>query len=250
MTNSVMCDALSNLNVRRVFHLGVLVDHNTSAWGGRTRSCIIKEVAVSGGNTFYDDTINAGVGIGTHVDGLGHVHHNGEHHGGYTRDQVFNARGLKHLGIAENVPVFIAPFKLIDMAVYFNKQSAMVQQGVTINPGDIVMLRSGWVQHLDNAEAFNGSEPGPGPAAAEFLAGKKPIMVAGDKVALEVQEKDGWDYYPVRKILLKDHGIYIGEVFNLEELAGNHVTKGTIIISINQNAGCAQARVNPICLFE
>ena len=254
--------ALNDQSFRKIYHLGVTVDETTPAWGGRTHAVSISQIPVGNNVTFNDDRVEAGVGIGTHVDGLGHVHHKGKYFGGLTNEQVFRKNGIKTLGIAENVPYFISRFKMLDMARYKNVpilnggyeytvsdiEGAMKLQNVSIDQGDIVMLRSGWIQHLNYPSAFNGSEPGPGMPAATYLANMEPVMIAGDTVALEVQTVDGWTDYPVHSLLLQQQGIYIGEIFNLEQLANDRVYDGTVIIPINQIAGLAQCQVNPICL--
>lgn len=262
LTKLTVLSALNDHEFKKVYHLGVIVDETTPAWGGRTHLVSIKQVAVGNDDTFNDDRIEAGVGIGTHIDGLGHVHHNGKYFGNLTNAEVYHKNGLKRLGIAETVPYFIARFKMLDMARYKgftvvpggyeytveDIQGAMRQQNIEIERGDIVLLRSGWVQHLNNATIFNGSEPGLGIPAATYIANCDPVMIAGDTVALEVQAQDGWTDYPVHSFLLQERGIYIGEIFNMEKLAMDQVYKGTLIIPVTQIAGLAQSQVNPICL--
>ncbi|KAI0558923.1 cyclase [Gracilaria domingensis] len=256
-----MLAAIVRANFTRIYHLGVIVDKNTPAWGDRSHNVTIRQIPCPDSTVFNDDSQNASVGIGTHVDGLGHCERDDTYYAGYSKAEVYHKEGVQVLGLAENVPFFIAKFKMLDMAAYYGVEivdrekeyssadieGAAKAAGITFNAGDIILLRSGWTRHLNDPETFNLSEPGPGLDAATYLGQKKPLMIAGDTVGLEVHAPGLWTDYPVHNYLLREEGIYIGEVFNLEELALDNVTQGTIVIPITQTAGLCQVRCNPLC---
>ena len=210
MTSASVMAAVNNKKFKGVCSLGVLTGSDSPAWGKRSHAVKVTQISVGNNNIFNDDAIVGHVGVGTHLDGLGHICHQGKYYGGHTQQQVYKADGLNILGIAENISHIIAPFKVLDMVDCLSKSNrnavlndhvkggyeitkydimgAMAKQGVNICKGDIVLLHTGWIKHWNNPDEFNASEPGLGLEAAQYLASKKIIMVAADTVALEAQK--------------------------------------------------------------
>ena len=112
-------------------------------------------------------------------------------------------------------------------------------QGVELQPGDVLLLRSGWMEWYEHQDAGTReavSRPGatrfPGlestTAMAEYLWDHQLAAVAADNPALDAQpSRDGGDgrvflhYY-----LLGRFGMAIGEMFYLEELAADCARDG------------------------
>ena len=94
----------------RTYRLGVETNKNTPAYGTRTFNIIVLQPGQAGGatigpskTTYNDDIINGWVGIGSQIDGLGHLGIDGLYFN-CNRTVDFTAPdGLKKLGI-EKVP--------------------------------------------------------------------------------------------------------------------------------------------------
>lgn len=95
--------------------------------------------------------------------------------------------------------------------------------GVRVGTGDIVLIRTGWQQNLvrgDSSTYMGTSAPGIGLACCEWLHEREASAVATDTQAVEVKpSRDPVATHPVHMVLLRDMGMTMGEMFDLEELA-------------------------------
>jgi kynurenine formamidase len=82
-----------------------------------------------------------------------------------------------------------------------------------------VLIRTGYGKFFEADRAkYAGFRPGPGEAAARWLASKKIFLVGDDQMSFEVVPEKG-TIFPCHRILIADNGIYIVENLNLEELS-------------------------------
>jgi kynurenine formamidase len=168
------------------------------------------------------------------IDALGHISHNQKLFGGADAAASEGATGLLALGI-ETYPKerFINRAVLLDVA-RFKKVDALSPgqeitaeeleataraQGVEIQPGDSVLIRTGYGKFFEADRAkYMGVRPGPGESAARWLASKKIFLTGDDQLSYEVVSEKG-TIFPCHRILIADNGIYIVENLNLEELS-------------------------------
>jgi kynurenine formamidase len=168
------------------------------------------------------------------VDALGHISHDMKLFGGADAASSEDAAGILRLGI-EAYPKerFINRAVLLDVARY-KKLDALAPayeitaedleataraQGVEIQPGDSVLIRTGFGKFFEADRAkYMGPRPGPGEQAARWLAGKRVFLAGDDQMSFEVVTAQG-STFPAHRILIADSGIYIVENLNLEELA-------------------------------
>jgi kynurenine formamidase len=94
--------------------------------------------------------------------------------------------------------------------------------GIDIQPGDVVLIRTGWGQFFRQPAKYASAlrMPGVELAGAKWLSGRKPFAVGSDTLAFE--------HLPSPKMavhvhLLVETGIHIIENLNLEELARDGV---------------------------
>lgn len=126
--------------------------------------------------------------------------------------------------------------------------------GLRIEPGDCVAVRTGWPAMLARDEdAYHASAPGIGIEAALMLARADVSMVAADTMAVEVQHADGtFDRgilaAPVHKILIRDFGIYMLELLDLDELAADGVHEFMFALAPLRVTGGTGSPVNPIAI--
>lgn len=187
--------------------------------------------------TWMDDTVTAEIGqVGTQFDGLGHIGIGNKFYNGTDGTEIFGATGMKKLGM-EHVKPFFTKGVLVDMVLYKGAPmdggqeisvedivGALKKQGLSdasIGEGDVVMFHTGWVRHwIKDNTTYNGSVPGIGVKAAQWLAAKGVVIVASDTWPVEVvPNPDKNQAFPVHQILLTRNGIFIHENAATERLA-------------------------------
>jgi kynurenine formamidase len=170
---------------------------------------------------------------GTHIDALCHQAENLEMFGGVRVDgKVQTSAGFTELG-AETIAPMIAPGVLIDVARYRGVdrlpadelvgadelRAAAADQGVSVSPGDVVLVRTGNGAQWADAEAYLRGA-GMSADASEWLASRQVLAVGADNVAWDATVPDAErGSLPGHVILIVRHGIYIIENLLLEDLA-------------------------------
>ena len=98
-------------------------------------------------------------------------------------------------------------------------------QGVSIESGDIVLIRTGWrARFLEthNGEAWLQESPGLSWRCAEWLHNKRAAAVASDNIAVECVASEFTDAFLVFHMLtLRDMGMMLGEIWDLEALGAD-----------------------------
>ena len=203
---------------------------------------------------------------GTHLDAIGHVAENGKVHGDLpARELQEGRRGLKELGI-ETVAPIVARGVMLDVpgfrglprlpggAPVTGAELAAVaeHQGVQIQAGDVVLIRTGWIQLWDDPVAYRGDttgEPGPDASAAEWLADRSVRASGSDTIAYEARPA-GQSALAAHAILIARHGIHILEMVNLEELARDRVYRFLFVASPLKLVGATGSPVRPLAIVE
>ena len=96
-------------------------------------------------------------------------------------------------------------------------------QSLTVKRGDIVLVRTGWLPQLpiqQDGDRWRMRSPGLNWQCAEWLSEREVAAVAADNVAVEAFEPsvDGM-VLPLHGLCLRDMGLMLGELWNLESLA-------------------------------
>jgi kynurenine formamidase len=100
-------------------------------------------------------------------------------------------------------------------------EDATRAHGVQVQRGDSVLIRTGWGQHFgkNNAAYLGEKSPGPGVDAARWLVAQGVRLTGTDTATYEVRPPiHGSEIFPVHMLLIADHGVYLVENANLEEL--------------------------------
>jgi kynurenine formamidase len=255
----------------KAYRLGIETNSKTPAYPPRTFSVTIVSPGQTAGTTigpkkgtYNDDIITGWVGIGSQIDGFGHIGLDNIYFNCNKAAEFVQVDGLKKLGI-ETVPAVATRVVVLDMAGYlgadpvkegtaFNRaeiEGAMKKQGVKpIQKGDVVLFYTGWVKLIgqDN-KRYNAGEPGLGLEGARYLASLGVAMIGADNWALEVIpfEKDAAPF-EVHQILLPMNGIYILENMNTEEMVKDQVWEALFTLGPSRITGSVQAIINPIAI--
>ena len=255
----------------KAYRLGIETNKDTPAYPPRTFGITIVQPGQVGGTTLgptkatYNDDIIAGwAGVGSQIDGLGHVGIDSLYFNCNKAADFAMTDGLKKLGI-ENVPAIATRGVLLDMAGYlgtdivkegtaFNRaeiEGAMKRQGVKpIEKGDVVLFHTGWIELIGKDDKrYGAGEPGLGIEGAKYLASLEVAMIGADTWALEVipSEKDA-GVFEVHQILLPLNGIHILENIDTGELVKDQAWEFLFTLGPSRVTGAVQAIINPIAI--
>jgi kynurenine formamidase len=183
-----------------------------------------------GGFQFSEDTVVMPLHTGTHVDALCHCWYGDALYNGFPGDGV-RSKGADRLGIHTMPPVvtrgvlldFVAPrgTPLADGAAIGadDLRDAISRAGTTLQLGDAVLLRTGWLEGLAGRTPDFNAEPGIDAEAALMLAEAGVAMVGADNFAVEVLPFASGTVFPVHQRLIRDFGIPLLEGLVLRPLA-------------------------------
>ena len=252
--------------------MGIETNSKTPAYAPRTFSLTVlspgQENGASLGATktnYNDDIIMGWVGIGSQLDGLGHIGTANVYYNCNKAGDFVTAGGLKKLGI-ENVPAIATRGVILDMVgllgkdpvpegTAFNRKeidAAVARQGIKPpGKGDVVIFYTGWTKLIGKDDKRYGSvEPGLGVEGARYLASLNVAAVGADTWALEVIPFEvASNVFHVHQILLTENGMHILENVNAEEAVKDKVYEGLFTLGPSRITGAVQAIINPIFVY-
>ena len=254
----------------KTYPLGVVTGPETPAYPPRSFSLTVLQGgdgtgATQGANlaTGNDDLMFAWLGVGSQIDGLGHMGLNHVYYNGHRATDFVSPTGLTKLSI-DKLPPIVTRGVLIDMARFFGKKmlsagtvfnrSEIVAQaetqGVSIGKGDVVLFHTGWqtLAGQDNTRFMSG-QPGLGVEGAEYLASLGVVAVGADTWGLEVVPfEDDSMQFPVHPILLAKNGVYILENMNVGPLASDEAWEFLFVLGQARFEGAVQGIINPVAI--
>lgn len=219
----------------------------------------------AGGGSAAAELLVLGGHVGTHVDALCHVSQDGSLHGGVDADEAQRGGRFASLGI-DTVEPFVGRGILLDVAglhgvevlqpatvvTVADLEAAAARADVTLQRGDVVLVRTGWARNWGDPEAFVGHAsgvPGPGEEAAAWLAGHGIRAAGADTIAFEALAPGaGHSVLPVHRLLLVEHGIHIMETLQLEDLARESVGEFLFIAAPLKLVGGTGSPLRPLAL--
>ncbi|MGB3797633.1 MAG: cyclase family protein [Alteraurantiacibacter sp.] len=264
LTTAMVRDAADLVTEGKVYRLGIVSGPDTPVWGDRTYAMSIVGLGVNGPNkvTGHDDRVETHLGIGTQIDGLGHIGIDGVHYNGVPNTDIMREDGLIRYG-AENIPAIASRGVLIDMAAHRGVnvlepmaqfgaeevQAAAAAQGVDVRAGDVVLFHTGWLSTMDDAAKFVGQAPGINSDGAAWLVEQGVVAVGADTAGLETNAppEDG-SVLPVHAMLIAQNGIYILETVDTRDLAADGVHEFIFVLGAARMKGSVQAIVNPVAI--
>lgn len=217
------------------------------------------------GGSAANELIVMGGHTGTHVDALCHVSHDGRLHGQVDADRAQRTPEFGGLGV-DTIPLTVTRGVLLDIAGLHGVEvlepghaidsdqleAAAKRQGVSVESGDVLLIRSGWSRHWDDRELFLGlthGAPGPDESAAHWLVERGVRMTGAETLAYEhIPPGRGHALLPVHRILLVEAGIHIIEVMKLCALAENRVWEFLFILTPLKIEGATGVPVRPVAL--
>ena len=230
-------------------------------------------VAMSGDPSEFctsDDQITMGVQAATHWDGLGHVSYDGKIYNGFPASSITADGGATKCGIekitsitSRGVLLDIARLKGVDClegayAITGDDLEAAAEQAkVTIEPGDIVLIRTGKMHFLGQnpPDKFGYMYPNAGPSlkSVKWFRQHDVAAVANDTLTFEVYpSEDEAAQLPVHLLHLVDMGMTQGQNFVLDALAADCAEDGqyTFLLEASPQPilGGTGTMVNPVAV--
>ncbi len=236
-----------------------------------------------------DDLVTMSTCAGTHLDALAHISYDGQLYNGYPAEETTAQFGAAKLG-AEKLPAIATRGVLLDVArakgvdrldeidMGFaisgdDLDEAAEFAKVEIQPGDFVVVRTGWMQHYLNSERGMPDEIG-NTGRWMYAVGKdfqstgvstKSVQwmrdhdVAGcvnDTYAYESfppSEPDWSDLLAVHMLQVRDMGLIQGQNWNLEELSVACAERGSgeflLVANPEPFVGAASTPVAPVAVL-
>jgi kynurenine formamidase len=254
--------------------LGIVIDPNTPAFPPRSLSLQVVQPNQQGGQkltgfgypgNYNDDIIQTWLGIGSQIDGLGHLGEKGYYYNCLPETEISAITGLTKLGV-HDVPPLVGRGVVLDMAKHFGKdvlaagenfgeadiKAAAEAQGVTLGEGDIILFHTGWTDGMLESDptAWVSGEPGLNVEGSRYLASLNPMAVGADTWGVEpVPPKEGDGAFYGHVVLLKENGIYILETMNTGLLVADGVTEFMFVLGQARIRGTVQMIINPVALY-
>jgi kynurenine formamidase len=214
------------------------------------------------GGSAANEIIVTGGHVGTHVDALSHVSHDGVMHGGVDAAQSQLGGQFKELG-AEHTPALLTRGVLLDVAAtkgvdvlpagygvtVEDLTAAADRAGVEVRRGDVALIRTGWARHFGEPPVYLGQTdgvPGATPEAAQWLADAGVVTTGADTTAYEqIRPGAGHSVLPAHRILLVENGIHIIEHLDLEAASAEGLTEFLFVMAPLRIVGGTGSPVRP-----
>lgn len=221
----------------------------------------------SDGGSAANDLITFGTHVGTHIDALGHVSQDGFLHGGVPADEAQVGGLFIDHGIHVFDPALVRGI-LLDVPTALGVDScqpgyeitpsdldaALALADVEPEPGDVLLVRSGWGARWEEGPAYIGAAtgvPGVSTAGAQWLAAHMPRAVGADTIAFErLEPGKGHALLPAHRVLLVEAGINIIETMNLECISREGVLEFALALAPLPLVGATGSPIRPLAIVS
>jgi kynurenine formamidase len=207
------------------------------------------------------DSMALGTHTGTHIDALCHFSCRGLLHGGVEAATAQSyGKGLRHETIDMVAPI-VRRGVLLDIAALHAADvlpenheitpgemgEAARRAGVEVEPGDVVLLRTGWGRLWHDPRRFMNEtrQPGPRLDGARWLSQAGVFAAGSDTAAFELVPSPRME---VHVHLLVESGIHILECLNLEELAALRPAAFAFVAAPLKIVGATGSPLRPFAL--
>lgn len=262
LTPEHVLSALTAPKTGQVFELGIELKKGSPTSEGRTSP---QHFMTHDGGDFAalerddwgtaDDFISLPTQGTTHIDGLAHMWYGGKLYNGFSYREV-RSSGASRLGV-EKLGGIVTRAHLVDVTDRIDTDdldvdgaaldAVFAERGVTPQPGEALLLRTGWMD-----AALEGTESGRGfpalaPSVAEWIADHDLAVVGADNIAVEATGRRGI-LPPLHKIVVRDLGVTLLEMLHLVGPASAGVTSGLLVVAPLRISRGVGSPVNPLLI--
>jgi kynurenine formamidase len=250
-----------------VFELGRVLSESMPMPAGRRFEILTKRTRNDPGTNHRgsnEELVVAEIGqVGTQFDTFSHQMIGSSMYNCFKLEDIASRSGFTKLGV-QQVGALVTRGVLIDVAALKRTavlaenyeitpqdlQQALAEQKLTLQPGDAVLIHTGWgtLWGKDSAR-YQRLSPGIGTAAAEWLAKQDPMLVGSDNTAVEISPNPNPQLAgPVHQIMLVVNGIHLLENLRLDELAARRAHEFALIVEPLKIQGGTGSTVAPIAI--
>lgn len=274
LTPESILNSLSLAETGRVVRLGLKVQQNdVPVFGGRAPivhtmrwdgADFVAGAHAASGAKSSDDYLFMGCHSGTHIDALAHAWDGDELYNGVPQTEI-RSTGAKRLGI-EHLGHLIARGVLIDCVTHLDRnlepgeaiskddlETVLDRQGVELAAGDVVVVRTGWLEAWLNDRGQRSQllerQQGLSVDTVGLFAASDTVAVGADNFAVEVWPSPDGDMIPFHRRMIRDYGVYLIEVLDLEELANEQQYEFTFIAAPLPIRGGTGSPINPLAVL-
>jgi kynurenine formamidase len=251
----------------RVYDLAHVLHADMPAFPGRTyRQELLPDQDPVGRNRVHwvAEQITATQQMGTHLDGLNHLHDGDRAYNGHSLADIRTDYGTSRLGI-DTLPQIVTRGLCLDVAAVHDvdrlqpgylitpddAEKALAAAGVgSPRPGDAVLFHTGHGLLWDaDPAAYTAGEPGPGTALADWLVEHRVALTGCDTWSYgPVPPEDPNEPFVVPQHLNTRHGVVVVENLYLDELHRDGVAEFLLVIAHAKPRGATGAWVAPLAI--
>jgi kynurenine formamidase len=245
-----------------VYSLAMPLEAEGPQWPPRHKTWKTTRYGNTSGKGTADDILTMHSHSGTHIDALCHAWYDNQLYNGFEVDEHISSEGATRNAI-ENVPAIVGRGVLLDVARWkgvehldlaesisaADLEACANRQEVTLQVGDILLVRTGWMRLFERDRArFNSGEPGLDMSTLGWLRSHDIAAVGADNHAVEVLESIPPKDIPFHRVAIRDLGIYLLENLNLEELARDEVYQFLFVVAPLSLTSGVGSPVNPLAI--
>jgi len=269
ITSASVLKAARLIKTGKTYPLAVAIDKNLPAFRHRSFHLTNVQPGQAGGAstgpnkfTFNDELVVGWTGVGTQLNGIGHIGIDNVYYNGHHAPDFVTIEGVTKLGI-EKVPPIVARGVVLDMTAPFGGatvpqatefkvadiEAALQRQGIAIEAGDVVLFNTGWLELIGKDDkTFLEVEPGIGMEAGRWLADKGIVAFGGDTWASEIYPAADGQEFPVNQFMLAKNGIYNLELIDSRKLVRDKVWEFLFVLGQPLYKGSTQVNINPVAI--
>jgi kynurenine formamidase len=210
-----------------------------------------------------DDRIEMYTHGTTHIDALSHIFYDNRLYNGYRVDESLDARRGAGKNGVQNVGGMVGRGVLLDVAGYrgveylgLNEEitpeeldACARNQGVAIQAGDVVLIRTGWLRVFAKDRAlFEAGEPGPGGRVAAWFRAHDLCALGADNRAVETFAWPDGTAWPLHVEVVRNLGGYLLELLDLEAIAADKVYEFLFVAAALPLVGGIGSPLNPLAV--
>jgi kynurenine formamidase len=267
MKPETVLQAVKLIKTGEVFELGAILSPDPKESfinAGRQFNIYSKpSPVVPNGRQIQEELVVTELGqIGTQIDAFAHQMWGDSFYNCFKLGDIGTRSGFKKLGV-ENIGALFTRGVLIDVAglkgadllpTSYNitpedLQQALAKANQKLQPGDTVIIRTGWSKLMGKEnERYGSRNPGIGIAAGQWLLTQNPMMIASDTCCVEVRPSEPGHSLPIHAMMIIQHGVYLLENLELEKLAAAGATEFAFIVQPLKIKGGTGSAVAPIAI--
>ncbi len=201
-----------------------------------------------------DDYIVMATGGTTHIDGLCHMWYDGKLYNGFPYTDV-RSSGAQRCGI-ECVGGLVVPGHVFDFVDRPTSEPDLITRAdvelyveefeLSVEAGDAALFRTGWIAAALRREERGRSFPAVSPDVATWVADHDLCMVGADNIAVETTPSPSQGNMPFHDVVLRDLGVYLIELLDLEAPARDRVRTGMLVVSPLRIHRGVNSPLNPV----